>query len=409
MYQIKSAKDKTRLRRTAMQAQGLLSKQPFGSGLAGVHQAISQLGYLQIDTISVIERAHHHTLFSRLPSYQPNHLNRLLAQGKIFEYWSHAAAFLPIEDYRFSLPYKHALRSGQRHWFKQPDQAFMTRVLATIEQHGPMRSRDFDGDGTQRGGWWDWKPAKKAIEQLYMEGRLMVVSREGFEKTYDLTERTLPSGIDTSMPSVEACAAYLLQKQLSAQGIANTKSLAYHFRHTPELKKAIHAQVAAQCNSGKLVALALADGSEWVACAETFEGKLPRATGRVQILSPFDNLVIQRERLSALFDFGYQLECYVPQAKRRFGYFSLPILYRDNFVGRMDCKAHRKDKLLEIKQLHIEAAELDETTFLAAFEQALAQFIQFQGCQQVQLSHCQPNHWRQLFTPMINNINDGLH
>lgn len=184
-----------RLRRialNALNAQGLLRAQPYGSGLVGAKKAINHLGYVQIDTISVVERAHHHVLYSRVPKFKPDMMNQMLLNKDIFEYWSHAAAFLPIADFRFSLPYKHAIKNGQTHWYRNPDKKLMNELLARIRSDGPLRSRDIETDTKKQAGWWDWKPAKKALEQLYMQGDLMVSEREGFQKVYDLTERVLP-------------------------------------------------------------------------------------------------------------------------------------------------------------------------------------------------------------------------
>ena len=163
MQIVNKPKDSARLRRIALAAQGLLQAQPYGSGLAGARQTINHLGYIQIDTISVVERAHHHVLYSRVSNAQPDMLNQLLLAGDIFEYWSHAAAFLPISDFRFSLPYKQAIKSGQTHWYKQPDQTLMAELLARITSDGPLRSRDLESQRRANSpGWWDWKPAKKA-------------------------------------------------------------------------------------------------------------------------------------------------------------------------------------------------------------------------------------------------------
>jgi uncharacterized protein len=162
------------LRHLALSAQGLLEVQPYGQGLAGARKAIKHIGYVQIDSISVVERAHHHVFYSRVPEFKPAMTHQMLLDRDIFEYWTHAAAFLPIADFRFSLPYKHAIKSGQTHWYKTRDQKLMDKLLARIYSDGPIRSRDVETKATKGAGWWDWKPAKKALEQMYMEGDLMV-------------------------------------------------------------------------------------------------------------------------------------------------------------------------------------------------------------------------------------------
>jgi len=392
--EIKRAQDLARLRRLSLSAQGLLQAQPYGSGLAGARKAINHIGYVQIDTISVVERAHHHVLHSRVPKFKPAMTNQMLLAGDIFEYWTHAAAFLPIADFRFSLPYKHAIKSGQTHWYKTPDKTLMGELLVRIRSDGPLRSRDIETDTTKRAGWWDLKPAKKALEQLYMEGELMVSNREGFQKTYDLTERVLPSHVNSQTPSMEEFAAHIVDQQLRCHAFASLKGLTYQ-RKNAELRKAVKALVNERLAQGTLEKIQINSGELFIIETGALERSLPQLRNRMSILSPFDNSVVQRERLKALFQFNYQIECYVPAAKRRYGYFSLPLLYRDEFIGRMDCKAHRKTSHLEIKSLHLEQHSFDEDLIITAFVGAMTQFCDFQGCGSVSLTKSHPKHLTQ--------------
>ncbi|MCL6415696.1 winged helix DNA-binding domain-containing protein [Aestuariirhabdus sp. Z084] len=376
--------DLSRLRRLALSAQGLLQAQPFGRGLAGARKAISHLGYIQIDTISVVERAHHHVIYSRVPNYKPAMTNRMLLDGDIFEYWAHAAAFIPIADYRFSLPYKQAIKKGRVHWYKNPDQKLMAELLSRIRSDGPLRSRDIETSTGQRGDWWDWKPAKKALEQLYMQGDLMVCDRTGFQKTYDLTERVLPSHIDSSLPTAEEFAAHLVDHQLACHGLVSLKGFTY-LRRDNKLRQTVKQLVQKRLTQGSLEQFQLTNGERFLLESGAFERPKPRVSNRLLILSPFDNAVIQRERLKALFQFDYQLECYVPAAKRQHGYFSLPLLYRDEFIGRMDCKAHRKSRHLEIKSLHFEDKPFDQEAVIDVFASAIQSFCLFQNCDSASL------------------------
>ncbi|BBB29505.1 winged helix-turn-helix domain-containing protein [Neptunomonas japonica] len=408
MIEIKHPKDLTRLRRLALSSQGLLQAQPFGHGLAGAREAVSHLGYVQLDTISVVERAHHHVLYSRVPKFEPAMTNQLLLDKDVFEYWSHAAALLPITDFRFSLPYKHTIKSGKTHWYKNPDKKLMGELLARISSDGPLRSRDLETNTTKPVGWWDWKPAKKALEQLYMQGDLMVSNREGFQKTYDLTERVLPSNIDSRMPSIEEFAAHMLDQQLRCHGFASLKGLTYLRRNT-ELRKAVKALVNERLAQGTLEQVQVNSGEVFIIEAGALERPLTRLNNRLLILSPFDNSVIQRDRLRAIFDYDYQIECYVPAAKRQYGYFCLPLLYRGEFIGRMDCKAHRKTRLLEIKSLHFEQRLFEQATFkpsinksgfdedslITAFINAIREFSHFQKCDSVSLTQVYPKHLAQ--------------
>ncbi|MEW8258251.1 MAG: crosslink repair DNA glycosylase YcaQ family protein [Candidatus Thiodiazotropha taylori] len=390
--EIKSSQASARLRRHALAAQGLLQVKPYGSGLSGARKAINHIGYVQIDTISVVERAHHHVFHSRVPDFKPSMTNQMLIDGDIFEYWAHAAAFLPISDFRFSLPYKHAIKNGQTHWYKEPDKKLMSELLARIRSDGPLRSRDVKTNTTKRAGWWDWKPAKKALEQLYMEGDLMVSSREGFQKTYDLTERVVPSHINTQMPSMEEFASHILDRQLQCHGLISLKGLTYHQRRNKELQKTVNDLVKERLAQRTLEQIKVANGEVFLLKNGVLEERLPRLNNRLLILSPFDNSVIQRARLKTLFQYDYQLECYLPAAKRIYGYFCLPLLYRDRFIGRMDCKAHRKTGQLEIKSLHFDQHNFEEDSVIAEFVKAIKKFCHFQQCTSVVLTKSHPKH-----------------
>jgi uncharacterized protein len=394
MIEINCPQDLARLRHLALAAQGLLQAQPYGRGLAGARKAVNHIGYVQIDTISVVERAHHHVLYARVPDFKPAMIDRLLRDRDIFEYWAHAAAFLPMADFRFSLPDKQAIKSGQTHWYKTRDQKLMDELLARIRADGPIRSRDVETNATKRTGWWDWKPAKKALEQMYMEGDLMVSDREGFQKTYDLTERVLPPDVNTQMPSIEEFATYIVDQQLRCHGLVSLKGLTYLRRNT-ELRQAVKAVVDEKLAQQTLEQVQLSSGEVFILEPGALERSLPPLKSRMLIISPFDNSVIQRDRLKALFQFNYQLECYLPEAKRQYGYFCLPLLYRDQFIGRMDCKAHRKIRQLEIKSLHWEQHEFDEELVITAFIEAITKFCHFQNCDSVALTKAYPTHLTQ--------------
>ena len=160
---------------------------------------------MQIDTISVIERAHHHVFWTRCPKYKPSDLDSLLSSRKVFEYWSHAASYLPMKDYRYSLPLKKKFAKRKSSWFPR-DPQLMRLVLKRIEKEGPLRSKDFkNSQQSKRSGWWEWKPTKKALERLFLEGKLEITRREGFQKVYDLPERVIPSSTDTSFPTKKEC------------------------------------------------------------------------------------------------------------------------------------------------------------------------------------------------------------
>ncbi|WP_395340006.1 winged helix-turn-helix domain-containing protein [Ningiella sp. W23] len=387
-----------------------MKTRPFGKGISAVHNALEHLGYVQIDTISVIERAHHHVLFTRANDYCPSMLDKLLSSKFVFEYWSHAAAYLPISHYRFSLPYKHALKNGKTHWHKNPDRKLMQKVLHTIERGGPMRSRDFEGGKSAQNGWWNWKPAKKAIEQLFMEGDLMIARRDGFQKVYDLTERVLPVAVDCSLPTLDEFAEYLIREQLKCHGVVAQKSFTY-LRKNPELNSIVHRKLKNMLKSGELEEVMLPSGARFVCTKSAFDEPMQRLDNGLKILSPFDNSTIQRQRLSEIFNFDYQIECYVPQAKRKYGYFSLPMLYRDMFIGRMDCKALRSAKRLQIRALYFEAScfesnvrkstMIDLEKLALAFAKSVMRFSRFQSCNEIVIDKVEPAFMKPLLTKAL--------
>jgi len=368
-----------KLRRIALNQQGLLKADSFGRGKAATLRAIEHLGYVQIDTISVVERAHHHVLWSRVSNYQPKFLVQLVRQRSLFEYWYHAASWLPMRDFRFALP-RMTKMNGERDWFQCCDRKLINHILKRVREEGPLRARDFEDTRKGKKEWWDWKPAKQALEQLFMQGELMVSGREGFQKVYDLRERVLPDWVDTRQPTISEYASHLVDNTVRAHGFATLKSICY-LRKGQALRDAVREQLQLRLDTGLMTTIALNDNSLAYADAELLETRAPRSNAIVRILSPFDNAVIQRERGRDLFDFDYQIECYLPQPKRQFGYYCLPVLYRDRFVGRVDCKAHRSEQRLEIKTLHIEH-EVD-SEFIDAFDHSLQSFALFNGCNEV--------------------------
>ena len=383
--QIRKTKDLDRLKRLALASQGLIGRSPFGTGTSGAIKAIEHLSYIQLDSISVIERAHNHIWRSRVPDFRPDQSNQLLEDAQVFEYWAHAAAYLPIKEYRYYLADKSAVKDGTLRRGYTKDRKLMAQVLKRIADEGPLASKDLEDRRTKSNGWWDWKPAKRAVEALYFEGELMISSRAGFQKTYNLAERVLPKGIDSTPPTIEERASHMLDQQLACHGLVSAVGATYG-RRDAALRQAMKAELAQRLAAETLVTVTLPNNSLYYIEPEHLEQPMPRLDNRLKILSPFDNAVIQRKRLIDLFAFDYQLECYVPAPKRRYGYLALPLLYKDNFVGRMDCKAHRADKVLEIKGLFFESGH-DTPEVHAALDKALPDFAGFQGCDSVRRRH----------------------
>lgn len=367
---------KDQARSILLNAQGFSKPNAFGKGVAGAQESVKHLGYVQLDTLAVVARAHHHTFWVRNNSYREKHLDQLLSEGKVFEYWSHAASYLPMEDFRFSLPRKALYLSGHSHWFSK-NRKLMKYVLDRIRTEGPLQSKDFETD-RKRGSWWDWKPAKIALEQLFMEGSLMVKSRNGFQKVYDLTERVVPADVDHSKPSNEEYAEYLVRFNLRALGIATLKDFT-HLRRG--MQNSVAKAVKRRVKNGEITEIHVEGLKEsWFVYPATLSEKQKSPKGTF-ILNPFDNLIIRRERLKKLFDWEYNLECYLPAPKRKFGYFCLPVLHNGHFVGMFDPKADRATKIFHVKKLHLNSKPSDELK--SSFLKSLEDFSAFNGCEKI--------------------------
>ncbi|MFK7923307.1 MAG: winged helix-turn-helix domain-containing protein [Bacteroidia bacterium] len=371
-------------RRLALEAQALLKPTPFGKSKKAVQTAINQLSYVQIDTISVIERAHLHVLRTRVPSFQEEMLDQLVSKDRsTFEYWSHAAAYLPMEDYRYSLRRKKSIKDKDTHWFKrQPE--MMDQVLARIQAEGPLRSKDFAAPDHKSGEWWDWKPAKKALEQLFHEGDLMIAERRGFQKVYDLPERVLPDWVDTTFPTETEMARHLIDRCLQNRAFASLKEIGYLRKGYRTLLKTT---LTDMCEAGEIEAIEIDAAADiYYAYPATLSRSVPRiGKKRASLLSPFDNMVIQRKRLEMLFGFRYQIECYVPSPKRKYGYFVLPILFGDQMVGRLDPKADRNKGILHIRKLWIEPWFEDLESLAPSLAVSLRELADFNGCKSIQI------------------------
>jgi uncharacterized protein YcaQ len=378
-------------RKLFLASQGLLRSNTFGRGVNAAARAIDRIGYVQIDTISVVNRAHEHVLKSRVSNFEGEHLNRLMRRRQIYEYWGHAAAFLPMEHFRYSLPVMNGWAST-----READRRLTGSILDRIRIEGPLQSRHFeDTRGRGSSGWWDWKPAKQALEHLFLSGELMVSHREGFQKVYDLRESIVPSHINTSEPGLEEWAEFIVLNQLSALGAATEQDIGYT-RSTVrrlaklQLKQPISDALQHLTEEGRIIAIDV-EGQAWYTTACQLDS-LPLRVSRkeVRVLSPFDNLVINRNRLAHLFDFDYQLECYVPAAKRKYGYFVLPLLLGDEMIGRMDARADRKTHQLTVHNLVLEPAVKPEQHLLEALSEGIRRFALANDCEHFIIEQSSP-------------------
>ncbi|KXX70424.1 winged helix-turn-helix domain-containing protein [Flammeovirga sp. SJP92] len=343
-------------------------------------KVIEHLGYIQIDTIAVIQRAHHHIFWSRNTDYQTSHIDQLIQNKSVFEYWSHAASYLPMKDFRYSLPKKNALKAGkEKHWH-QKNKTLMNEVKRRIQTEGPLMAKDFKSEGANSSAWKS-APYKQALEMLFMEGDLMISERRNFHKVYDLTERVLPNSVDTSTPTDTEYAKYLTRRYLNNQGIAQLPEIGFLLKKNIKLilQETLHNMV----EDGELSIIEI-EGESYYTLTSTIDNLgNHKHSLKVKILSPFDNFLIQRQRIKALFEYDYLLECYLPQSKRKYGYFTLPILWHDNLVARIDCKVDRKKGILNVISLHLEENMNDQNAFHIDLMEELERFKVFNGCQEI--------------------------
>nr|MBN2276195.1 YcaQ family DNA glycosylase [candidate division Zixibacteria bacterium] len=383
-------------RRMALRAQLFGNNSRLPKGKEGVARIVDKLGYIQIDTIAVIERAHHHTLWTRFHEYTPAMLHDLQAvDRRIFEYWGHAASYLPISDYRFYIPRMHRFVNPGNSWEKERLKKYghlMKPILERIRSEGPLGSRDFASTGKKRGTWWDWRPAKTALEMLFWRGELMITERRNFSRIYDLTERVLPEQVDTRVPETDELGRFLVRRALDAFGVARLEEICDHLHAAP--RETIAQALKQLLDSGEVTGVQIAEDQKvtYYAHTEYLErsGRLRKSKPRLHILSPFDNLIIQRHRTNRLFGFDYSLECYLPAHKRKYGYFVLPILWNENLVARLDVKADRKNQRLILNSLQFEPSFKSFNEMLPALVEKLRRFAAFNNCRDICIKNVSP-------------------
>lgn len=378
------------LRHITLERQGLLSKLPFGKGKQAILNALEQLGYLQIDTLSIVERAHHHTLWTRIPDYKTEYLGELVKERKIFEYWFHAASYLPMKDFRFALPQMLDVKKNDSHYYN-PDPKVMQYVIDTIRSEGAKKARDFENETKKAGSWWDWKPTKIALERLFLQGDLMISERNGMQKTYDIPERVLPKHIDLTLPTPIEFAEYLVKTYLKAYGWTTVKQI-MHLKTGERLRKNVNEILQIMIETGVVEKVNIAGYPSVFVVQELMNQSVSKYIPEIRLLSPFDNSIIHRDRIKQFFDFDYRIECYLPKEKRQYGYFCLPILFGNTFIGRVDCKVHRKEKLFELVHLYIENQTIDSELWGEPFVQHIKRFADFNECEFLKVSQISPQN-----------------
>ncbi|HEY1613489.1 MAG TPA: crosslink repair DNA glycosylase YcaQ family protein [Rhizomicrobium sp.] len=366
-------------RRIWLHAQRLDAPAPFGAGPGAVRAAVEHLGYVQIDTIHVIERCHHHILQTRIPEYRRADLHQAQSTDKtVFEYWAHALAYLPARDMAFHLGrMKHVLERYAA-WFAKVNASDVRKVVARIRKDGPLSIRDIDDDVLveKEHLWASRKPSVRALDSAFLAGTLTVCRRTGMLKTFDLTDRHFGWEKRPKPAPERDVLNHLLDRALRAQGIVSLDSICYG---DAKRKAAIHKLIDGRCKRGTLVPAHLAGAEDVAHWAEPEVLSYANGDGPtlVHILSPFDPLIIQRRRLEHFFGYTHRFEAYLPKDKRVFGYFALPVLVGDEIVAAIDLKTDRAEKKLLV-QKWTWVGKGNARRHTKAIEPALHRFEQFQ-------------------------------
>jgi len=363
-----------------LRAQRLDTREPFGRGPAATVAAVEHLGYVQIDTIHVIERCHHHILYSRIPVYRRENLRRAQSIDKtVFEYWTHALAYIPTRDMPYFVGDMNRRRRSPNSWWGPVPKADIRRVIRMLREQGPLTIRDIDDDELldKDHPWVSRKPSKRALQTAFNGGLVTIGARTGMLKTYDLLDRHFAWDARPKAASARQILEYALDRALRAQGLVSLDSVCHLGScRKPDVRRLIESRV----RRGQLIPvhIARAESVQHWTTPETLDGHLNDAPeSLVHILSPFDPLIIQRKRLRLLFGYDHVFEAYVPKAKRRFGYFALPVLVGDEIVAAIDLKTDReRGKLLTQKWTWV--GKGSARRHKRAIEEELHRFEQFQ-------------------------------
>lgn len=371
---------KAQARRIWLRAQRLDTVAPFGEGPAATSAAVDHLGYVQIDTINVIERCHHHILWTRIPTYRREHLHQAQTIDKsVFEYWTHALSYLPTKDLRFFLGDMKRHRREPWGWFNSVTKADLRKVLTLIKKNGSLTIRDIDDDVLvdKDHPWASRKPSKRALQLGFYNGILTISEREGMLKTYELIERHFGWDKPPKPASEKERSTYLLDRALRAQGVVSLDSICH--LDAPS-KSGIRQLIDAGVRRKELVPIAI-EGAEklahWASPA-ALDGADDPAPDLVHILSPFDPLTIQRKRVELFFGYGHRFEAYLPKEKRVFGYFALPVLAGDAIVAVLDLKTDRAQRKLLMQQWTWIAPKGARRNLKRRIEDELDRFERFQ-------------------------------
>jgi uncharacterized protein len=343
---------KSHARRMWLRAQRLDESAPFGDGPGATRAAVEHLGYVQIDTINVVERCHHQVLYTRIPGYRREHLHRAQAIDKtVFEYWTHALSYVPTRDMRFYLRAMKRDWHARSAWFGAVKKDDLRKVLARIRKHGALTIRDIDDDVLveKDHAWASRKPSKRALQLAFYQGLVTVSQRTGMLKTYELTSRHFGWEKPPKPASESEILNYLLDRALRSQGVVSVDSACFFdASRKPAMRRLIESRTRRK--ELRPVELEGAGTLQHWARPETIDASFDAANEYVHILSPFDPLVHQRKRLHLFFGYEHRFEAYVPKDKRRFGYFAQPVLVGDEIVAVVDLKTDRERQELLVQR-----------------------------------------------------------
>lgn len=400
------------LRALAVHAQGLDRHATDGSqpDTQVIFDAVKRVGWVQIDTLQMVQRSQYLAMWSRLGNYDVADFDRLVFDDgitssdsgrQLFEYWMHAACIIPLTEYRYKMPAMQAHRNGavgwRRKWAEQPENMKLTRnVLKFIEANGGQRSADFENTEKRRGPWWDWKPAKRALEHLYNSGELVIANRLKFQRVYDKPERVIPAWVDMRLPDHDEAGSHLLEISLKALGVCTPAQVGdyLHMKRTESkplvealVKGGIFVRMKGRSADGGTRDL-LVHRDSMGPLQQAADGDL--APTLTTFLSPFDSMFWAKDRDMQLWGFRQILEAYKPEGLREWGYFCLPILHRGRLIGRFDPKLERGEKTLRLKRLYLEPGVKPEDELVAGVAEAMRDFLAFHDAETLVIEKSSP-------------------
>jgi len=391
-------------RRLMMERQGI-GPTPSKVGKGDVFDTVDRLGCVQIDTINVVERAHHLTLWSRLGCYEKGLLRELVDDDRLlFEHWAHAASVIPFKDYRY---FVHSMRVREaemprrlRRW-GNTSREMVDHVLERVREEGPLASKDFEHERERpREGWWDWKPAKVALEALFGAGILLVSRRDNFQRYYDLAERVLPGWVDTSEPTDEERTRFFARRTMGCLGLVEPSEIREYYQHWSvklgKTSKQLKAVLDCLVEEGEADRFRVEGRGQPCYCLPEDSGRMEELEfgdldfGGVRFHTYFDNLLWLRDRVRDFFGFEPRLEVYTPKAERTYGYYHLPILYGDKLVGRLVPKMNRKRGVLIVRRIWHEPWFEPDEAFDDLFQETLEGFAAFNGAAEIEMLEEKP-------------------